>query len=256
MEIEKKMGRICVCVLICLIATLNVSARSREKISECPQFGSISEMLEFAEKQMHKPYRNGAEGPNAFDCSGFTRFCFKRLGITLKRTSKDQTDNGKKVRFKRNLKEGDLVFFRGSKGRKVGHVGIVISKGEGKSFRFIHASPTHGIVIENSEVKYFKKRYKKARRITSNRDIGKAIKYFSREKENIVNDDLYRSADPEQPVSKQHDKTNGVKTHTVVKGDTLYNISQRYKCSVEDLKRWNSLKGNAISIGQELTVGE
>lgn len=43
-------------------------------------------------------------------------------------------------------------------------------------------------------------------------------------------------------------------THTVQKGDTLYSISRRYLVSVDELKRLNQMKGNIISIGQELTV--
>lgn len=43
-------------------------------------------------------------------------------------------------------------------------------------------------------------------------------------------------------------------THTVQKGDTLYSISRRYLVSVDELKRLNRMRGNIISIGQELTL--
>lgn len=42
--------------------------------------------------------------------------------------------------------------------------------------------------------------------------------------------------------------------HTVVKGDTLYNISRRYNTTVEALKTLNGLTSNNIFIGQELRV--
>lgn len=42
--------------------------------------------------------------------------------------------------------------------------------------------------------------------------------------------------------------------HTVVKGDTLWNISQRYSLTVDELKRLNSLGSNTISVGQRLRV--
>ena len=46
-----------------------------------------------------------------------------------------------------------------------------------------------------------------------------------------------------------------VKTHTVVAGDTLFNISRRYNLSVEQLKAINKLpKGAVIHIGQKLKV--
>lgn len=42
--------------------------------------------------------------------------------------------------------------------------------------------------------------------------------------------------------------------HSVKKGDTLYNISNRYGISVEDLKKLNNLRSNEISIGQQLKL--
>lgn len=44
-------------------------------------------------------------------------------------------------------------------------------------------------------------------------------------------------------------------THTVVRGDTVYNISKRYQISQDDLRAWNNLgMDNAISVGQVLRV--
>lgn len=42
--------------------------------------------------------------------------------------------------------------------------------------------------------------------------------------------------------------------HIVKQGDTLYSISRRYSVSVDDIKRWNYMYDNDISVGQELTV--
>ncbi len=43
-------------------------------------------------------------------------------------------------------------------------------------------------------------------------------------------------------------------THTVVPGDTLYNISQRYSTSVSAIVRLNALAGSTIRVGQQLNV--
>lgn len=43
-------------------------------------------------------------------------------------------------------------------------------------------------------------------------------------------------------------------THIVQSGDTLYSISKKYAVTVDELKRWNYLYDNSISIGQKLTV--
>lgn len=42
--------------------------------------------------------------------------------------------------------------------------------------------------------------------------------------------------------------------HTVVKGDTLWNISQRYKITLDELRRLNNLTNDNIQLGQRLRV--
>lgn len=43
-------------------------------------------------------------------------------------------------------------------------------------------------------------------------------------------------------------------THTVVRGDTVYNISKRYQISQDDLRTWNNIVDNNIHVGQVLRV--
>jgi LysM repeat protein len=47
---------------------------------------------------------------------------------------------------------------------------------------------------------------------------------------------------------------SGKKTHTVVASETLYSISKEYNVTIDDLKKWNKMDGNEISIGQVLIV--
>ena len=42
--------------------------------------------------------------------------------------------------------------------------------------------------------------------------------------------------------------------HTVVKGDTLWSISQKYGVTVDDIKKKNGLKDDIIYVGQKLTI--
>jgi len=42
--------------------------------------------------------------------------------------------------------------------------------------------------------------------------------------------------------------------HTVKTSETLYSISRKYDISVGELKEWNNLKGNSLSIGQVLII--
>ncbi|MEJ8800691.1 DPBB and LysM peptidoglycan-binding domain-containing protein [Pontibacter sp. H249] len=50
--------------------------------------------------------------------------------------------------------------------------------------------------------------------------------------------------------------TAGNKLHTVEPKQTLFSISRQHNISVEDIKRWNNLKDNDISVGAELIVGK
>jgi len=59
------------------------------------------------------------------------------------------------------------------------------------------------------------------------------------------------------PVKKAAvNKKTTQKVHTVVAGDTIWNISQRYGLSVDELSAINKLKkGAVLHVGQTLTVG-
>lgn len=56
------------------------------------------------------------------------------------------------------------------------------------------------------------------------------------------------------PKKDKRKETPKTKTYTVKKGDTLYSISRKFDISVAELKKINSLKSNALSIGQKLKV--
>ncbi|HEY2190880.1 MAG TPA: C40 family peptidase [Actinomycetospora sp.] len=59
------------------------------------------------------PYVYGATGPSSFDCSGFTSYVFKKMGISLPRTAQQQYDAVQHI-SKSQAQPGDLVFMGGS----------------------------------------------------------------------------------------------------------------------------------------------
>lgn len=130
-----------------------------------PQRTIVDELLEFALDHQGIPYRHGACGSGAFDCSGFTSYVFREFGISLSRTAGGQFKNGTKV-DKSNEMPGDLVFFSGRKGgSRIGHVGIVLESTGGTGFYFIHASCRRGITVSHSSETYYRRRYLSACRI-------------------------------------------------------------------------------------------
>ncbi|MCF6311413.1 MAG: LysM peptidoglycan-binding domain-containing protein [Verrucomicrobiales bacterium] len=46
----------------------------------------------------------------------------------------------------------------------------------------------------------------------------------------------------------------GSKSHTVVRGDTLYSLARRYGTSVNTIKNTNGLNSNLIRLGQNLRI--
>ncbi|MBP3717741.1 MAG: C40 family peptidase [Paludibacteraceae bacterium] len=345
-----------ICLLFFLLAALT-DTFAQVDITQAPAYESLEKWIDYTKTLERRPYRNGATGPYAFDCSGFTQYCYKQLGIELSRTSALQAKDGKKIRKRKRLKTGDLVCFNGSKiGRTVGHVGIVVENNNGV-FTFIHASSSVGVTISRSDTKYYDDRYVTGRRITDNKKLRRALKKFGQEvaseqatskasnkpvddgkelkerhsrhkreeggqqpvetgktqknksektgdkstetdkarntrqdntpaddsrtskrnaketvenafKNNTVKNDTAKVKPAENADSTitKKDSSNtkptqadGANTisgniHKVQKGDTLYNIAKRAGCTVQQIKEWNNLTSDALSIGQELRV--
>ena len=42
--------------------------------------------------------------------------------------------------------------------------------------------------------------------------------------------------------------------HTVVKGDTMYNISKRYGVTADQVRQWNNMPDNNVKLGQVLLI--
>lgn len=136
-----------------------------EAYGEDFEYSQIDDMLNEAFSHLGARYRRGHSGPNSFDCSGFTSYVFRNMGIELNRSSRSQYTQGEAV-DKDELRTGDLVFFTGSNSRgPIGHVGIVVDVDHlDGSFNFIHAS-IKGVKVSNSKERYYSRRYVGARRV-------------------------------------------------------------------------------------------
>ncbi|MBK7723333.1 MAG: C40 family peptidase [Austwickia sp.] len=69
-------------------------------------------VLSVAATKRGTPYRYGAAGPNAFDCSGYTSWVYRKLGRKLPRTAHAQYGATRHLSRSQAL-PGDLVFFGG-----------------------------------------------------------------------------------------------------------------------------------------------
>lgn len=126
-------------------------------VSETPSTSNgvnskASKAFEFCKSKLGTPYLWGGTGPR-YDCSGLMMKAYASVGISIPRTSKQQSTFGKSV-SKSNLQIGDLVFF----GSPVHHVGMYCGNNQ-----YIHA-PKTGDVVKISSLSG-RKDYTCARRV-------------------------------------------------------------------------------------------
>jgi len=86
--------------------------------------GGASVAVQWAYRELGKPYVWGAAGPDSFDCSGLTQYVWAKAGVYLDHYTGSQWNEGRHV-SQAELSPGDLVFF----GSDLHHVGIYIGNG-------------------------------------------------------------------------------------------------------------------------------
>jgi peptidoglycan DL-endopeptidase CwlO len=92
----------------------------------------------FALAQQGKPYRWGAKGPHAFDCSGLTWAAWQAAGVAIPRTAAGQLAGLPRARGR--LQPGDLLIYP-SPGPSRRHVAIMVGSG-----RMVEA-PARGVPV-------------------------------------------------------------------------------------------------------------
>ncbi len=122
--------------------------------------GDGSPVVQSAAEFLGHPYRFGSAG-GSFDCSGFVRTVFAKIGIELPHSAREQFSLGERV-GRDELEPGDLVFFHTYR-HSASHVGIYV--GDDK---FVHAATRGGQVqVDSLDEAYYARRYLGARRLES-----------------------------------------------------------------------------------------
>ena len=116
-------------------------------------------LLESVDEWYGVRYRTGGNTKSGVDCSGFTVAVYASVyGIMLPRVSREQYRTSRKISTT-ELQEGDLVFFN-TNGSGVSHVGVYLGNN-----KFIHASVSRGVMVNDLFEPYYLKRYYGAGRI-------------------------------------------------------------------------------------------
>jgi cell wall-associated NlpC family hydrolase len=115
-------------------------------------------LVRVALNQKGDRYIAGHSGPGAFDCSGFTKYVYKKAaGKNLPHYSGAQMNRSKRV-SRKHLKPGDLLFY-GRGGSQ--HVSMYIGKG-----KMIHATnPRSGVRVDSINMGYYTARFAGAGRL-------------------------------------------------------------------------------------------
>ncbi|SDJ62506.1 NlpC/P60 family protein [Microbulbifer yueqingensis] len=124
--------------------------------------GTIEEKLYSQHREWRGTrYQLGGLSKRGIDCSGLVYATYRdQLGVELPRTTRYQSQLGRRIR-RNELRAGDLVFFK--TGHKVRHVGIYIEDG-----KFFHASTSRGVTISRLSDYYWRDRFWHARRLDLN----------------------------------------------------------------------------------------
>jgi cell wall-associated NlpC family hydrolase len=110
-------------------------------------------VIDEASKYIGTPYLWGGNTPAGFDCSGFTKYVFDKVGVTIPRTAATQWSG---LTVISNPNPGDLVFFE-TYAPGPSHTGIYLGNN-----KFIQAGSS-GVSIADMTNSYWKPRYLGAR---------------------------------------------------------------------------------------------
>jgi cell wall-associated NlpC family hydrolase len=81
----------------------------------------MAAVIAYARAQVGKRYQSGGDGPNSFDCSGFTKRAYALAGLRLPHSSSGQAARARKI-SRAQARPGDLVY-------GPGHVGVYMGGG-------------------------------------------------------------------------------------------------------------------------------
>jgi len=110
-------------------------------------------------KWMGTPYKYAGQSTKGIDCSGFVcKLLQESYNLEVQGSSRDLHKQTTSIK-KKDLREGDLVFFKIRKGR-ISHVGLYLGKN-----KFAHASLSSGVIISDLDDPYYEKYFYSAGRL-------------------------------------------------------------------------------------------
>jgi murein DD-endopeptidase / murein LD-carboxypeptidase len=119
-------------------------------------------LIKFVDEWQGVPYKYGGGNKSGVDCSNFTSLLYENVFSKKIIGNSAQLAELTAPVKESNYKEGDLLFFK-IKGDKISHVGVYLINN-----KFVHATTSKGVMINDLSETYYKKYFIKAGRIISN----------------------------------------------------------------------------------------
>lgn len=139
-------------------------APSAEKEDDNPASPKANDIINTALTYSGVRYKFGGTTKRGMDCSGLLYVSFGAHQVPLPRTSYQMAEKGKRIGL-RQVTKGDLLFFKTkNKGKRINHVGLVVSATRAE-IKFIHASSSRGVTVSSLREGYWSNAFVKATRI-------------------------------------------------------------------------------------------
>lgn len=103
-----------------------------------------SPISHYAEELIGVPYKYGGNNLSGFDCSGFVRYVYNKMGHPVQGSSKILAKQGVQI-AKQEAKAGDLVFFY--KNGEVFHVSLIVEN-KNNDLVVVHSTSSRGVIKE------------------------------------------------------------------------------------------------------------
>ncbi|WP_438448629.1 LysM peptidoglycan-binding domain-containing protein [Gorillibacterium sp. sgz5001074] len=236
-----------------------------EATSQAASIGS--RILTSGQAYLGTPYKFGSDPSQTqtFDCSSFTFRIFTENGINLPRTANQQMSLGTSVSVEDAL-PGDLVFFRDPVyPNEAGHVSVYVGNG-----KILHASSSgKGVGYSDLSQKYWKTHLMAIKRVIPatytvrpgdtlwsvslgrNATVQELRNWNKLKQDMLTPGQQLMTEDPDLLMSQIYAKG---KSRVVQPGDTLWTISRLADVTIDQLRTWNQMTGDAIQVGQRLKL--
>lgn len=151
------------------------------------------------------PFKWGGCSKYGIDCSCLVQSIYKNVyGIKLNRTTVGMFTDELIPVDKENLKEGDLIFFK-IRNNRISHVGIYL-----KDNKFVHSTLTKGVMINDLDQNYYRKRFLAAGRVTDNLNHMAKLSYHFENKQEPNIASINQIGQSKSKIQMQNTRNNSI----------------------------------------------